>query len=105
VQWFGVCAVRHCVRGRRGGVSRRRRCARGDRGLGYLLFNEFLVNRFGELTWHGVAEVWPVVVLLAVTARVGVAARRLQAVLAREAFVFGPDGAEAPVYARESHRG
>jgi hypothetical protein len=32
-------------------------------GLGYLLFsyllfNGFLVNRFGELTWHGVASVW-----------------------------------------------
>ncbi|TDO39664.1 hypothetical protein C8E87_3359 [Paractinoplanes brasiliensis] len=51
--------------------------------LGCLLFNGFLVNRFGELTWHGEAEVWPVVVL-AGTAGVGVAVRRLQAVLARK---------------------
>ncbi|MDY7086642.1 MAG: hypothetical protein SYR96_16210 [Actinomycetota bacterium] len=60
-------------------------------GLGHLLFNGFLVNRFGELTWHGETEVWPVVVP-AGTAGAGPAVRRPQAVLAREAFGFDPHG-------------
>lgn len=28
-------------------------------GVGYLLFTGFLVNRYGELTWHGTTALWP----------------------------------------------
>jgi hypothetical protein len=33
-------------------------------GLGYLLFNGFLVNRLGELTWDGTASLWHASALL-----------------------------------------
>ena len=34
-------------------------------GLGYLLFNGFLVNRYGELTWDGTTSTWHVTVIAA----------------------------------------
>lgn len=32
-------------------------------GLGYLLFDGFLVNRFGDLTWDGTTSLWHLTVL------------------------------------------
>jgi hypothetical protein len=45
-------------------------------GLGYLLFNGFLVGRFGELAWRGAASVWHLLALL-VAVGVGIGWRRV----------------------------
>ncbi len=43
-------------------------------GIGYLLFNGFLVNGLGELTWNGMTSLWHLIVF-AVAAGLGVAQR------------------------------
>jgi hypothetical protein len=44
-------------------------------GLGCLVFTGFLVNRFGELSWHGTASLWHLSAF-AVAAGLGVLLRR-----------------------------
>jgi hypothetical protein len=53
--------------------------------LGYLLFDGFLVNRFGDLTWSGTTSVWPVAAFLAAVG-LGLGWRWLRRARARAAF-------------------
>ncbi|HEX2357858.1 MAG TPA: hypothetical protein VHI50_15555 [Micromonosporaceae bacterium] len=53
-------------------------------GLGYLLFDGFLVNSYGELTWTGTTSVWHLVAF-AVALTLGLGWRRLRTVQARAA--------------------
>jgi hypothetical protein len=53
-------------------------------GLGYLLFDGFLVNRYGELTWTGRTSVWHLAAF-ALALTLGLGWRRLRTVRARAA--------------------
>jgi hypothetical protein len=53
-------------------------------GLGYLLFNGFLVNRAGELTWIGTTNVWQLGVFV-VALGLGLGCRSIGRILARAA--------------------
>jgi len=53
------------------------RAAVATAGVGFLLFDGFLVNRYGDLSWHGRTSLWQVAVL-AVALGVGRGWRRLQ---------------------------
>jgi hypothetical protein len=54
-------------------------------GLGYLLFNGFLVNRYGELTWDGTTSAWQMG-LLALAAGAGLAVRWVRRARVRAAW-------------------
>lgn len=53
-------------------------------GLGYLLFDGFLVNRYGELTWTGTTSVWHLVAF-ALALALGLGWRGLRSIRARVA--------------------
>lgn len=53
-------------------------------GLGYLLFDGFLVNQYGELTWTGTTTVWHVAAF-ALALMLGLGLRRVRAIRSRAA--------------------
>ncbi len=61
------------------------RAAVATGGLGYLLFNGFLVNRYGELTWDGTTSAWQIG-LLALAAGAGLAVRWVRRARVRAAW-------------------
>jgi hypothetical protein len=76
-------------------------------GLGFLVFDGFLVNQVGELSWHGPADVRRLMVLAAAGV-LGLGAgtayravRRLGAWRRRSAWIAAQVAAQAPVQALE----
>lgn len=57
--------------------------------IGFLLFDGFLVNRYGELTWDGTATAWNLMVF-AVAVGLGLGQRWIRHVQAQGAFTTEP---------------
>lgn len=51
-----------------GTVTLDQRALAGVVVLGWLISNGFLVNRLGELSWHGSSDIWRMMILVAVAA-------------------------------------
>jgi hypothetical protein len=78
-------------------------------GIGYLIFDGFLVNRLGELTWEGMTSLWRLFVF-ALAVGLGLGLRRVRAVradlaLAREAAGLAGTGAAKEIQKKEALRG
>jgi hypothetical protein len=78
--------------------------------IGYLLFNGFLVNSLGELTWDGMSSLWHLFVFV-LAIGLGLALRRVRAIradlaLSREAAsLAGTRDAKEPEEKKEALRG